>query len=127
MKKITLTMLFLLLGAGSVGSAWADRGHFHGHFGVMIGPVWGWPWHYPPAPYPYYYPPYNPPLVIERAAPQVYIEQSPTAAPPPPAPPVAAAPENYWYYCAAAKGYYPYVKECRGGWQRVVPQPPDQR
>jgi hypothetical protein len=119
MKRIAFTLMLLLLGAGSVGGAWADRGHFHGHFGVTVGPIWGWPWHYPPT----YYPPYNPPLLIERAAPQVYIEQTP----PPPAPPVVAAPENYWYYCAAAKGYYPYVKACPGGWQRVVPQPPDQR
>ena len=30
----------------------------------------------------------------------------------------------YWYYCAESKAYYPYVKHCPGGWQRVAPQPP---
>jgi hypothetical protein len=62
-------------------------------------------------------------VVVERPASQVYIEQP---AAPAPAAPVAAAPVNYWYYCAAAKGYYPYVKECPSGWQKVSPQPPGQ-
>jgi len=29
-----------------------------------------------------------------------------------------------WYYCPESKAYYPYVKECPGGWQQVAPQPP---
>jgi hypothetical protein len=126
MNKIKLIIALLLLAAGGVGNAWADHGN-HGHvrFGVMIGPYWGGPWVY--SPYPYYYPPYYPPVVVERQTPQVYIEQQPASAtPPPPAAPVAAAPTNYWYYCAAAKGYYPYVKECPSGWQKVSPQPPGQ-
>lgn len=122
MKSITLTIALLLL-ATAGGNAWADRrghgGHKgHGHFGVIIGPYWG-PRLYAPFPY---YPPYYPPAVIERPAPQVYIEQ-----PAPVAPPAAAdAPTNYWYYCAGANSYYPYVKECPDGWQKVVPQPPRQ-
>ena len=123
-KSIKLLIALLLLGAGGVGNAWADHGHVR--FGVMVGPYWGAPWHYPP---PYYYPPYYapyyPPVVVERPVPQVYIEQQQAPAAPPPAP-VAAAPANYWYYCAAAKGYYPYVKECPGGWQKVSPQPQGQ-
>jgi hypothetical protein len=35
-----------------------------------------------------------------------------------------AAPQQYWYFCPSANGYYPYVKECPGGWQQVMPQPP---
>ena len=33
-----------------------------------------------------------------------------------------------WYYCNDAKAYYPYVRECRSSWLRVVPQtaPPGQ-
>ncbi len=134
MKMIKWVMLCLLLGAASMGNAWADRGHRghrgHGaHFGVVIGPYWG-PSYY--SPFPYYYPPYYsypysyPPVVIERQAPQVYIEQQAPAAPPAPPAPAAAAPANYWYFCAATNAYYPYVKECRGGWQRVLPQPPGQ-
>ena len=122
MGKIKLIIAFLLLGAAGAGSAWADRGH--AHFGVVIGPYWGGPWYYPPPAY--YYPPYYPQVIVP--APQVYIEQQPAASAAPSAPvaPVAAAPVNYWYYCAAAKNYYPYVKECPSGWQRVSPQPPGQ-
>lgn len=128
MKTIKLILALLLLGAAGVGNAWADRGHVH--FGIEIGPYWG-PGYYLPYPYyypvsPYYYPPYYPP-VMERPAPQVYIEQPPApAALPAPAAPDASASANYWYYCAKPKGYYPYVKECPSGWQKVLPQPPSQ-
>ncbi len=50
------------------------------------------------------------------AQPPVYIEQSEPAAQP-----VQA--QHYWYYCKSGKGYYPYVKECPDGWQKVLPQP----
>jgi len=36
----------------------------------------------------------------------------------------APAPSQYWYFCNASKAYYPYVRECPSGWQRVTPQPP---
>ncbi|MHB1592136.1 MAG: hypothetical protein ACYCTW_11480 [Sulfuricella sp.] len=121
MKTIKLIIALLLLGAAGMGNAWADHWG-HAHFGVRIGSYWG-PWYSPP---PYYYPPYYPPVVVERPAPQVYIEQQPApAAPEAPAAP-AAAPANYWYYCSAAKGYYPYVRECPSGWQKVLPPPPGQ-
>ena len=81
--------------------------------GVGVGYGWGWgpywgPWYYPP---PYYY---SQPVVIQQG-PTTYIEQSPH--------PVDQA--NWWYYCDQSKGYYPYVKECPGGWTRVPPAPPD--
>jgi hypothetical protein len=124
------TKTALVLGAAvmlallSSGSAYA-WGH-HGpqvRFGVTVGgPVWFGPGYYPPYYYPYYPPYYHdyapayyPPMPV---APPVYIEQG--EAQPAPAPQQQA----YWYYCAEAKGYYPYVKECPGGWQRVSPQPP---
>ncbi|HTY98278.1 MAG TPA: hypothetical protein VMB75_00475 [Rhodocyclaceae bacterium] len=119
MKTIKWLIALVLLAAGGVGTAWADHHGGHVHFGVVIGPYWG-PWYYPPPPY--YYPPYYPPVVIERPTPQVYVEQPPAAAAP--AVPAAPAAANYWYYCAKAKGYYPYVKECPSGWQRVPAQPP---
>lgn len=110
---------FLLLSVATVGTARADHGYGYGHgyrgggvgVGVVIGPGFG-PWYYPAAPY--YYPPSYPPVVIQQQAP-VYVEQ--------PAP-AAGEPSNFWYYCTGAKAYYPYVKECPGGWQRVSPQPP---
>ena len=79
------------------------RFFFHRHccFGprVLIGVGVGVPLLYP---YPY---PYAPPVVVESA------------------PPVYVQPQQYWYYCQGAQAYYPYVKECPGGWLQVVPQP----
>ncbi|HZV55735.1 MAG TPA: hypothetical protein VFF82_12420 [Rhodocyclaceae bacterium] len=105
-----ILLLFLALMAGSA-SAWADRGHVH--FGISVGPYWGpyWgPWYYPPA---YYYPP----LVVEQPSP-VYVQQQPV---------VQAAPqESYWYFCRAANTYYPYIKQCPAGWERVPAKPAGQ-
>ena len=80
---------------------------------VGVGFASPWPWYYPPAYYPYYQP------VVYETQPTTttYIEQSGTA---------AAEPSGWWYYCDASRAYYPYVKECPNGWQRVpaVPPPP---
>lgn len=125
MNKIKLLLVLLvLLGVSGIGTAWADRGHRGGraHLGVMIGVPLGVPWYYPPT---YYYPPYYPPLVVRpQPQPQVYIEQP--QAPVAPVEPVASTPAYYWYYCAATQSYYPYVKDCEDGWQKVLPQPPGQ-
>jgi hypothetical protein len=40
-----------------------------------------------------------------------------------PAAPPQPVPGN-WYYCESAKGYYPYVPECREGWRTVPAAPP---
>ena len=81
------------------------------NFGPYWGPYWGPAWYYPP---PYYYPPYYPPAVVVAppAAPPVYVERGDQ---PPP--------QSYWYYCEQSRGYYPYVKECPGGWKAVPPAP----
>jgi hypothetical protein len=93
------------------GRSFAGRPGFHGgphfHSRVFIGStIIAAPLFFPP---PYYSVPapvyYDPP-------PPVYIEQTPDVAPPS---------EQYWYYCPAVRAYYPYVKECAGGWQRVLP------
>ncbi len=103
------------------GSArWAGGG-FHGGSGwhggsrVFIGGSvgwWGWPGWWGPgwwgAPYPYY----GAPPVVVQPGPTEYIQTAP-------APPA----QSYWYYCANAGAYYPYVKDCPGGWMQVVPQP----
>jgi len=121
----------------------AHAGHFRGHGGhfpkahtghfqksrVVVGigvglPVyWGPRWYYPYPAYPYYAPyyyPYSyPPAYYPSSGPTTYIEQGGGQAAP-----QQQAPEHWWYYCADAKAYYPYVRECPGGWQRVSPQPP---
>ncbi|HEX6827505.1 MAG TPA: hypothetical protein VF104_00845 [Burkholderiales bacterium] len=98
-------------------------------FGVVVGvPLgWGWPWYggyYPPyyggyyGPYGYpgygYYPPAavstSPPVYVERGTPDAGADQY-------------QSPSGYWYYCRDANGYYPYVKQCPGGWERVAPTP----
>ena len=99
----------------------AAHGHYSPHAGVRFGlfvgaPLWyGWPGYYYAPPYHYY----APGFVTVPPSPQTYIEQAP------PAQAAPAAPQpGYWYYCADARAYYPYVKECPAGWQRVSPQPP---
>jgi hypothetical protein len=105
---------------GGSGSAFSrsHSGHPHHHRHTSIGvgfafgyPFWG-PWYYPP---PYYYPvalPVQPVTYIERVAEQ----QRPSPTPEPGA---------WWYYCGSSKGYYPHVKACPTGWQRVPPTPPN--
>jgi hypothetical protein len=128
MKNINLLCgLMMLAGMFVSGIAHADH---HGHVGV--GLYFGVPfpgYYYPPAyyPYPYYPYPYYPPAVVAPAPaqPPVYIEQGSAQPTPQQAP---ATPDNYyWYHCDKPEGYYPYIKECPGGWQKVVPTPPPQQ
>ena len=98
---LIVIMLLLVAGALPANAYW--RG------GIWIGPVWG-PWWGPPAyPYPYYG---SPPVVIQQQ-PTAYEEQAPQQ----------EQQQNYWYYCPESKVYYPYVKQCPGGWLKVVPAP----
>lgn len=100
------------------GVALAAPAHAHGprsraHIGLHIGVPLLWPyWTYP---HPYYYPPYRPEVVVVPTEPTVYVER-------PGAP--TEADTGFWYYCASAGAYYPYVRECRTGWERVSPRPP---
>lgn len=111
MNILRASLLALPLISATAGPAWADH-HGHGRIGVYLGAPFG-PWYYPP-PY-FFYPPQT--IVVPAAPPPVYIEQSP-------APPAAPAQTSYWYYCDAGRAYYPYVKECPGGWRAVLPQAP---
>jgi len=140
-RRFTFAAIVIAAAASALAAlpmqAFADRGggryggHYGGHyrypgwghgyypgFRVYIGPA------YPFYPYaywgPYYYPPYYyPPAVVTApASPPVYIEKGGNAAQAP------DQPQAYWYYCAASNAYYPYVKECPGGWQRQTPMPP---
>ena len=106
------------------------RGYYHSRVGVgvYVGPGWGWGpgwgpgWGYPYGPYAYpgYYPA---PAVVAVPAPNPpqFIEQgsdgNPTAAD-------SSSPNAWWYHCAQPEGYYPYVRECPGGWQREQPRAP---
>ena len=117
--KALRTALVLALAAGvlTATSAFAGGRHHHHHGPrVSFGFHFGAPLYYRHYPS-YYYPApiyYSAPVVVQ-APPQVYTERSDEAAP---------APETqYWHYCTSARGYYPYVKECPGGWERVPAAP----
>lgn len=108
------------LAASALLGAAPALAHGHGggrvHFGIGLnfgppywGPYWGPAWYYPP---PYYYPPAV--VVAQPPAPPVYVERSDQP----------AQSQGYWYYCESSRGYYPYVKECPGGWKAVPPAPP---
>ena len=108
MRKLALLAAALALGAGFTESASAG-----GRVVVGIGfgfPLWyPAPWYYAPAPY-YYYPPQ-----VVYSSPPVYVERQDK---------VSERSTDWWYYCEQSKGYYPYVKTCPGGWQKVSPTPP---
>lgn len=80
-------------------------GHWvHGRHGARGGWWWvvGGLWYFYPTPVYPYPDPYQPPVVTIQ--------------------PMPAAPQS-WYYCADPAGYYPYVAQCRVGWQAVPASP----
>jgi hypothetical protein len=110
-------------GGGFGGHAGGFGGHHGGGYGGHYGgfalgyglgyslgysPYWGYGG-YGRYGYGYAYPP----VITVPSTPPVYIQRTIV---PPPEP-------NYWYYCRSAAGYYPYVRECPGGWEKVAPQP----
>lgn len=131
MNRLKGALAVLLVLASLVPDlASADRGRSHrGHgarIGVHIGmPLyWGWsspyygysPYYaYPPySSYPYYA--YPPPVVAVPSSPPVYVEREDDGAG------SSRSGGRYWYYCDRPEGYYPDVKECPGGWERVAPR-----
>ena len=71
--------------------------------------AYGYPYSYPYYPYAYA------PVYAPAYAPPQYVQQQ--------AAPVQQAAQAHWYFCPASNGYYPYVRECPGGWQSVSPVP----
>jgi len=82
-------------------SGFHDRFFFDFGVGFWPGPFF---WGPPVVGWPYYA------AVVTEASP-VYSEP-------------AQEQPYYWYYCQDAKGYYPYIKSCPGGWIPVVPNEP---
>ena len=103
-----LLVLVLLAALSSSAFAHGRSRVFVGfHFGYPVG--WYHPWYYYPPPA--YYP--VAPVYVAPPAPPVYVERSDT---------VPEGPGT-WYFCRDSNGYYPYVKQCPGGWTRVPAQP----
>lgn len=127
MKKTVLASLIATLGATPI-LAEAHGGGGGWWFPALLGGAILYdvtrPHYYQPDPY-YYQPA---PVYYQQP---VYVQPAPAYSYAPPAPayqqaqqaPAAAAPQT-WYYCASAKGYYPYVRVCPGGWEQVPAMPP---
>lgn len=99
-------------GGGFHGGHEHHEGHLRGS--IFFGPAFFWPGYGAPFDDPFYsYPPA--PTMIEP--PPVYIEKGDGNSPPD-----ADTSGQLWYYCEAAGAYYPYVRECPGGWKAVTPQ-----
>lgn len=123
--KRALAILAVAVSAAVSGPAlahggWHHGGGWHGGPRVSFGFNFGVPFYAPYySPYysPYYYPApvYYPaaPLVVNPPAPPVYVERSD----------VVPEGAGTWYFCREANAYYPYVKQCAGGWTRVPAQP----
>lgn len=129
MKKTAIAALALLVSGLLVAeSAFAHGPYPRARLGVYIGvPLtvglgFGYGYGYYPSRYyypPYYsYPSYYPEPVVIQQQPPVYVEQGQQ-----PAPSAQPSAPTYWYYCADSRAYYPHVKQCASGWQRVAPQP----
>ena len=121
--------LALGLGLGLLGGYGLGYG-FYGRF-PYYPPYYGYPPAYGPPAYGYGgygvcgyggYAPAYPPVVTVPSAP-IVIQQQPQVVQAPPAASAPAPAANYWHYCRKPEGYYPYVKNCPGGWLQVVPQP----
>jgi len=104
-------------GPGGYGHGWGGHG-WGGHFGI-------WPLYFPgyfgyPLPlYPdnFFVDPISADsFFIDTAAPVEFVEMT--------APPADGAQSDNWYYCKDPDGYYPYVKNCPGGWQSIPSKPP---
>jgi hypothetical protein len=96
---------------------WGGRGYWGG-YGWWGYPYW-WDYPYYPYYYPYSYPYYDPYYYGGYGEPPV-----PPQGVTPPAESGQQQP-SYWYFCQNPEGYYPYVKECPGGWMKVVPPKPN--
>ena len=140
-------ILAIALAVVPATSAFAWGRHGGGHYGG--GPIWGFagavvataaavitapiaiaaavaqaPLYYPQGPAYAGAPPayYNtPPVGPGYSATPTYYSAPQAASYYAPAP---ARPQGEWYYCADSRSYYPYVRDCPGGWQRVPAQPP---
>jgi hypothetical protein len=122
-------------------------GHHHGGVYFSFGVPWpGYWWggyypgyYYGPPPYYGYSPYYGSSPYYDYAAPAMsappqYIERSDVEGTAPPAqqqpqqqqqPQSSQEPQQtWWYWCPSSEKYWPYVKECTGGFQRVPAQPP---
>jgi len=123
-RKTLVVATVAVLCASTSAAAFARGGHWHGGYrgfgwglglglAVTVPYLLSRPYYYPPAVYaPAYYAPNYAPAYYE---PPVYTQPAATV-------PVQAQAPAY-YFCAASNGYYPYVRQCAGGWQVISSRP----
>lgn len=101
----------MALGMGVIGyglgSYFGGRAPYYGYPGGGYAPGYGYGSAYGYAPV--VAAPVAPPPVYVQRQDVVHVQSQPQAS-------------NYWHYCRSPEGYYPYVKNCPGGWLQVVPQ-----
>ena len=140
--KLFLATIILTMSAATQTVSAADR-HFHGPrisfgFGIGIG-HFAYPYpslysrnYYPASYYPYQNMYYPEALVSTVVAPApVYVRQTEVVNTRP-LPNNQIQPEvstngSDWYYCHKPDGFYPSIKACPSGWQRVPAQAPADR
>lgn len=108
MKRVLILLILAIASGSAFAHGRGGRVQLGLHFGFPIG--FYSPWYYAPPPA-YYYPPA--PVVVQPASPPVYVERSD----------VVPEGPGTWYFCRESNSYYPYVKQCPGGWTRVPAQP----
>ena len=121
---VTLIAVAAILVSGGTDMAAGDGhgggGHWSGGWGwgyyglgLATGALLSYPYYYPPY-YPYY--PYYPYAYAPAYSPSPRVivrEREP-----------AYADEGVYYYCRKSNAYYPYVRRCAGGWEKVPVVPP---
>jgi hypothetical protein len=134
-SKVVAVLILLMFGAAASESAMAQH-HGGVRFGINIGiPLFGQgyypPYAYPapayayPAPaYAYPGPAYSYPAPAYSYPAPAYSYPGQAVAPSTPYAQAGPAQQQDWYFCPNSNSYYPYARECPGGWQRVPAQPP---
>lgn len=138
--KLRASMLAILAATAiAAAPAWAQRGHGHGHFwgpfgGFLLGSAIVYSAMQPRTVY--YAPqvaywPYGPVTTIGPAyyPDPIYVNPPMASVPPPPqggsqVSALGMPGSEWWYFCKDPNGYYPYVRECQTGWEKLSPTPP---
>ena len=134
-------------GGGYAYSHGHGGGHFWGPFGFLLGTAILYSALQPRT---VYYEPqvvYSPPVYYvpsttyvqsyvlpgDQVVGPTYVVPQSAGEPPPPMAPMTsnaqpgpgASGAHWWYICRNPAGYYPYIKECPTGWEKVPPVPVD--
>ena len=136
LRKAALVTCASIAALTGSGLAEARGGHWGGHWG---GFGWGfglagaavtlpylaarsfyYPYYGVPAYYPYYG--YAPNYAYGAYAPARYVERASLESGGYGPAPVRQEPHSY-FYCRSANGYYPYIRQCSGGWERIPARP----